>query len=153
MKKRMDKYKYLDEDYEYEEDLNFLFDRDFKTKKQYIDIKDIDYSNRYEKFTKEENNKYKFKISKNNALKISLEDNQLINDYSKFIKDYECESIEILEKYVDLVSLNEKKYWLVQITKGILYGIEHNFVFDSFEDNNRYKKKKIDTEDRKYLRK
>ena len=75
MKKRMDKYKYLDEVYEAEEDLNFLFDRDFKTKKQYIDIKDIEYYNKYENFTKEENNKYNFKISKNNALKISLKDN------------------------------------------------------------------------------
>ena len=152
MKKRMDKYKYLDEDYEKEEESNFLFTSDLKTKKQYIDIKDINYINKYEEFTKEENNKYKFKISKNKALKISLHNNELIKDYCKFIKNYECESIEILEKYVDLVSLNDKKYWFIQITKGILYGIENIFIFDSFEDDNKYWKKKIDDEDREYLR-
>ena len=155
MKKRMDKYEYLDEEYEnYETEelgLDFFLNDKYITKKQYLTIRD--YNKYINKITRiyyiEEDPKYNFKITKNKALQISLRNNQLLYDYRKYTKNYEVEELEILEKYVDLVSINNKKYWLVQITKGILYGIENIVILDSFEDNDKYWKKQIDDNDKK----
>ena len=120
----MDKYDCLDEEYEAKEEISLFSNNSFKTEKQYVDNDNISNIINYmdkiqDECYIEEDDNYNFKVNKNKALKIALTANQLLSDYREYTKNYDCESLDVLEKYVDLVSLNDRKYWLVQIIKEL----------------------------------
>lgn len=100
----------------------------------------------------EEDNKYHFKINKKMALRIALKTHKLLHSYCDIVDNNSYFSLEVFEKQVDYAEIEDKKYWLVQITSGILHAVETHVIWDSFKDHNEYSKKEIDDNDRKYLR-
>ena len=99
----------------------------------------------------EEDNRYHFKINKKMALRIALKTRNLLNSFCD-ITDNNYFSLEVFEKNVDYIEIEDKRYWLVQITKGMLHSVETHVVYDSFDDINEFFEKDIDNYDRKYLK-
>ena len=120
----------------YKDDFNPFTDED-------VDINDECYI--------EEDNRYHFRINKKMALRIALKTRNLLNSFCD-ITDNHYFSLEVFEKQVDYIEIEDKKYWLVQITKGMLHSVETHVVYDSFDDINKFFKKEIDDNDRKYLK-
>ena len=99
----------------------------------------------------EEDDKYHFRINKKMALRIALKTRNLLNSFCD-ITDNHYFSLEVFEKNVDYIEIEDKRYWLVQIVSGKLHSVESYVVYDSFDDNNEFFEKEIDDNDRKYLK-
>lgn len=100
----------------------------------------------------EEDNRYHFRINKKMALRIALKTHNLLHSYCNITNNNSYFSIEVFEKQVDYVEIEDKKYWLVQIVSGKLHSVETHLVYDSFDDINEYFEKEIDDNDKKYLK-
>ena len=99
----------------------------------------------------EEDDKYHFRINKKMALRIALKTRNLLNSFCD-ITDNHYFSLEVFEKNVDYIEIEDKRYWLVQMISGKLHSVETHVVYDSFDDINEFFEKEIDDNDRKYLK-
>lgn len=100
----------------------------------------------------EEDKKYKFPITKNHAIDIAYRDENLKTDFFRRRRDY-ISYIGFKDNKTEVVEINNKKYWQVQILDGEISGIDGDCLWDGDLDEKSLKKLRclIDVETGKYI--